>query len=102
MESKIIELNKKFEDGMVLVLTKSEKAFNIGKSIKLQGEELNDELIIAKGYLLQSFSGFFLGVHELSFEYVNIALQIFIKFDDKKNQNATDNLIGRYKKVAPG
>ena len=68
MESKIKELNKKFEDGMVLVLTEPEKTFNIGKSIKLQGEELNDELVLARGYLLQSFSGFFLGVHELSFE----------------------------------
>ena len=94
MESKIKELNKKFEDGMVLVLTEPEKTFNIGKSVKLQGEELNDELIIAKGYLLQSFSGFFLGVHELSFEYVNIALQIFLKFDDKKNQAAAYNTLG--------
>ena len=94
MESKIKELNKKFENGMVLALTEPEKTFNIGKSLKLQGEELNYELIIAKGYLLQSFSGFFLGVHELSFEYVNIALQIFIKFDDKKNQAAAYNTLG--------
>lgn len=88
------EINKTFEESMLLVLSEPEKTFAIGKDIKLKAKMLNDELLLAKGHLLQSFSGFFLGVHEISFEYVNIALPIFIKFDDKKNQAAAYNTLG--------
>ena len=88
------EINKTFEQSMLLVLSEPEKTFAIGKDIKLKAKMLNDELLLAKGHLLQSFSGFFLGVHEISFEYVNIALPIFIKFDDKKNQAAAYNTLG--------
>ena len=94
MEDKIADLEVRFEHGMTSVNSDPEQSFQSGKFICKVSDEIQSEHCMAKGYLLQAYSGFFLGVHDRSFEYVNIALPIFIKYEDKKNQAASYNTLG--------
>ncbi|MDA9987217.1 GAF domain-containing protein [Crocinitomicaceae bacterium] len=94
MSSNTKKINHKFEEAMLLVLNEPERTFDIGRDLLAEAKSSKDELSIAKAYLLQSFSGFFLGIHGLSFEYVNQALPIFIKYRDKKNEAAAYNTLG--------
>ena len=94
MEERIAGLNEKFEEGMTNVISNPEQSFELGKVICEIAGELKIEHSMAKGYLLQAYSGFFLGLHDKAFEYVNVALPIFIKCDDKKNQAAAYNTLG--------
>ena len=94
MEDKIADLEVRFEHGMTSVNSDPEQSFQSGKFICKVSDEIQSEHWMAKGYLLQAYSGFFLGVHDRSFEYVNIALPIFIKYEDKKNQAASYNTLG--------
>ena len=89
MEERVSDLNEKFEKGMTLVVSDPEQSFKLGKQICKISDELQIEHSMAKGYLLQAYSGFFIGLHDRAYEYVNIALPIFIKYDDKKNQAAS-------------
>ena len=93
MSSNTKKINHKFEEAMLLVLNEPERTFDIGRDLLAEAKSIKDELSIAKAYLLQSFSGFFLGIHGLSFEYVNQALPIFIKHRDKKNEAAAYNTL---------
>ena len=94
MEDRIADLDEKFEKGMTLVVSDPEQSFKLGKLICEISGELQIEHSMAKGYLLQAYSGFFIGLHDRAYEYVNIALPIFIKHDDKKNQAASYNTLG--------
>lgn len=94
MEERVSDLNEKFEKGMTLVVSDPEQSFKLGKLICKISDELQIEHSMAKGYLLQAYSGFFIGLHDRAYEYVNIALPIFIKYDDKKNQAASYNTLG--------
>ena len=94
MEERVSDLNEKFEKGMTLVVSDPEQSFKLGKQICKISDELQIEHSMAKGYLLQAYSGFFIGLHDRAYEYVNIALPIFIKYDDKKNQAASYNTLG--------
>ena len=94
MEERIADLNDKFEDGMTKVVDNPEQSFQTGKLICKISDELKLEHSMAKGHLLQAYSGFFLGIHDRAFESVNIALPIFIKYEDKKNQAASYNTLG--------
>ena len=94
MEERIADLNEKFEEGMTNVISNPEQSFELGKVICEIAGELKIEHSMAKGYLLQAYSGFFLGLHDKAFEYVNVALPIFIECDDKKNQAAAYNTLG--------
>ena len=94
MEDRITELDEKFEKGMTQVVSEPEQSYKIGKLICKISSELKIEHSMAKGYLLQAYSGFFIGLHDRAYEYVNIALPIFIKYNDKKNQAASYNTLG--------
>lgn len=94
MEERIADLDEKFEEGMTNVVSDPEHSFEVGKLICKISDELQIEHSMAKGYLLQSYSGFFIGLHDRAFEYVNMALPIFIKYGDKKNQAASYNTLG--------
>ncbi|MBL6667973.1 MAG: tetratricopeptide repeat protein [Crocinitomicaceae bacterium] len=94
MEERIADLDEKFEEGMTNVVSDPEHSFEVGKLICKISDELQIEHSMAKGYLLQAYSGFFIGLHDRAFEYVNMALPIFIKYGDKKNQAASYNTLG--------
>tara|TARA_B100001057_G_scaffold376489_2_gene381659 strand:+ start:7892 stop:10384 length:2493 start_codon:yes stop_codon:yes gene_type:complete len=94
MDDRIADLNEKFEEGMTKVTSNPEQSFKTGKLICKISDEFKLEHSMAKGHLLQAYSGFFLGIHDRAFESVNIALPIFIKYEDKKNQAASYNTLG--------
>ena len=94
MKERIADLDEKFEEGMTNVVSDPEHSFEVGKLICKISDELQIEHSMAKGYLLQAYSGFFIGLHDRAFEYVNMALPIFIKYDDKKNLAASYNTLG--------
>ena len=60
MEERIADLNDKFEDGMSKVVDYPEQSFQTGKLICKISDELKLEHSMAKGHLLQAYSGFFL------------------------------------------
>ena len=80
MKERIADLDEKFEEGMTNVVSDPEHSFEVGKLICKISDELQIEHSMAKGYLLQAYSGFFIGLHDRAFEYVNMALPIFIKY----------------------
>jgi tetratricopeptide (TPR) repeat protein len=94
MEERIADLDAEFDKGMTNVVSDPEQSFESGKLICKISDELKSEHSMAKGYLLQAYSGFFLGIHDRAFEYINIALPIFVKYQDKKNQAASYNTLG--------
>lgn len=94
MHNQISEIDRRFEKGMENVLSSPETSFELGKEICKIAKEIKHENSLAKGYLLQGYSGFFLGLHGRSFEFTHIALPIFIKCKDKKNQAAAYNTLG--------
>jgi hypothetical protein len=59
MEERIADLNEKFEEGMTNVISNPELVFELGKVICEIAGELKIEHSMAKGYLLQAYSGFF-------------------------------------------
>tara|TARA_B110000093_G_C12971823_1_gene412994 strand:- start:2720 stop:5218 length:2499 start_codon:yes stop_codon:yes gene_type:complete len=83
-----------FEKGMTMVLSEPEKSYKTGEEIAQISTETDNEHLLAKGYLLKAYSGFFLGLYKKSFELVNAAIPIFIHHNDLKNQAASYNTLG--------
>ena len=48
-----------FEKGMTMVLSEPEKSYKTGEEIAQISTETDNEHLLAKGYLLKAYSGFF-------------------------------------------
>ncbi len=83
-----------FEKGMAKAISDPEASYEIGVELLSNSLKNDDQLQVAKSYLLLAYSGQFIGYHAQSFEYVNLALPVLKEFEDFKNQASAYNTLG--------
>ncbi len=94
MEDSRENINTLFEKGMANSITDPKSSFKLGDRILEISKETNSEQGIAEAYLLKAYSGQFLGIHAQAYEFVNLALPVFIRYNDLKNQASAYNTLG--------
>jgi len=94
MEVKKEKIDKIFTNGMNNSISNPKEAYRIGEELFDLSSSIQYDHGIAKSYLLKAYSGQFLGFHSQAYAYLNLALPIFVKYQDLKNQASTYNALG--------
>ena len=88
------EINQLFEKSMDSAGSDPASSYAIAEKLLSTCKQNNDLLGMAKSYLLLAYSGQFMGLHAQAFENVHLALPIFKKTKDYKNEAASYNTLG--------
>lgn len=94
MEEVKEEIDKIFTNGIKNSISNPKESYNLSEEIYNLSNKIKYEHGIAKSYLLKAYAGQFLGTYAQAYEFVNLALPIFIKYKDLKNQASAYNTLG--------
>ena len=88
------EIDEIFTNGIKDSFSNPHESYKLGEKVFNLSSKINYEQGIAKSYLLKAYAGQFLGTYAQAYEFVNLALPIFIKYKDLKNQASAYNTLG--------
>jgi len=94
MEKVKEEIDEIFTNGIKNAISNPQESYKLGEEIFNLSSKITYEYGIAKSYLLKAYAGQFLGTYAEAYGYVNLALPVFIKYNDLKNQASAYNTLG--------